>query len=136
MHTSPWLLAIQAAGLVHLGIGAGNLLLPKALEYRKHLSTFDPILSRIFLVHAGYIIGMLALIGASCLLFPAELATTAFGRFLCGAFCLLWLVRIHLQFWYYGDQVLKRLPYLHWPFTVSIFLFTLLFGAVAAGVAS
>jgi hypothetical protein len=136
METSPWLFAIQAAGCVHLGIGAGNLLLPKALEYRKHLSAFDPLLAQIFLVHAGYIIGMVTVIGVICLMFPTELATTMLGRFLCGSFCLIWLVRIYLQFFFYGNAVLKKLPYLHWPFTVAIVAFTVLFAAVAAGIAA
>ena len=51
-----WPHVLVAAGVLHLLIAAGNLLLPRILDYARHLPGMDPRIRQVYRVHAFYII--------------------------------------------------------------------------------
>ncbi len=100
--------AIQVAGAVHLILAAGNLVLPRKLEYRANLAKVPPIIRQIFVVHSVYIVLVLLLFGSLCLFFAPDLAGgSSLGRFLSGCLAAFWLFRLPLQ-WFYYDGSLRR----------------------------
>jgi len=100
--------AIQFAGVVQLFIIAANFFLPAILDYRGNLAKVAPIIRQIFIIHAIYIVLVLAGFAASCFLFAGDLAGhSAPARFVDGFLALFWLPRVGIQAFYY-DQTLKQ----------------------------
>ena len=100
--------ALEIAGLVQLAIALGNLFLPKKLKYGENLSRVAPIIRQIFVVHAGYIVGIVQLFAAVSLGFATELASgRGLGRFLAASMAVFWICRMPLQLFYY-DRALRR----------------------------
>ena len=131
-----WELALRVAGVVHLLIAAGNLLLPWLFDYRRRgVPGWDPFLRQIFHVHTFYIILVITGIGLLCLAFPTELSGTAMGRAICAGLTVFWAVRLVLGFAYYDRAELRRVWYFDWPFLLATLAFTGLFAACAMGLA-
>lgn len=100
--------ALWIAGLVQLAIVVGNLVLPKKLKYRENLGRVAPIIRQIFIVHCGYIVGIVLLFAAVSLGFATELASgRGLGRFLAASMAVFWISRLPLQLFYY-DAALRR----------------------------
>ena len=100
--------ALWIAGLVQLAIVVGNFVIPKKLKYGENLAHVAPIIRQIFLVHSGYIVGIVLFFAAVSFGFPKELAIgRGLGRFLAASMAVFWICRIPLQLFYY-DATLRR----------------------------
>jgi len=101
-------IALWIAGLVQLAIALANLVLPKKLKYRENLARMAPIIRQIFVVHSGYIVGIVLLFAVVTFGFAAELASgRGLGRFLAASIAVFWACRVPLQLFYY-DAALRR----------------------------
>ncbi len=101
-------MVLWIAGLVQLSIALANFVLPKKLGYRENLARVAPMIRQIFVVHSGYIVGILLLFTAITFGFTAELASgRGLGRFLAASMALFWACRVPLQLFYY-DKALRR----------------------------
>ena len=49
-------LLILMAGIGHIVLCAGSVLIPKALQWRQHLNTLQPLLRQMFWTYAAYIL--------------------------------------------------------------------------------
>jgi hypothetical protein len=106
MHTLD--MALWIAGLVQLTIALANFVLPKKLGYRENLARVAPMIRQIFVVHSGYIVGIVLLFAAVTFGFTAELASgRGLGRFLAASMAVFWACRVPLQLFYY-DKALRR----------------------------
>jgi hypothetical protein len=104
----PLVAALWIAALVQLAIALANLLLPGKLQYRENLARVAPIIRQVFIVHSGYIVGVVMLFAALTFGFAPELASgRGLGRFLAASLSLFWFCRIPLQLFYY-DPILRR----------------------------
>jgi hypothetical protein len=104
----PLLAALWLAALVQLVIALANFVLPGKLRYRQNLARVAPIIRQIFVVHSGYIVGIVVLFAVLTLGFASELASgRGLGRFLAASLSLFWFCRIPLQLFYY-DPDLRR----------------------------
>jgi hypothetical protein len=105
-----WMIrAIWGAGVVHLGIVAANIPLPRRLLVRERLAGVPRFVRQIFYVHWVYIVIVLGLFAALCFGFAPELAgATALGRLLSGFMAGFWLLRIVLQVFYYDREVRRE----------------------------
>lgn len=100
--------ALWTAGLVQLAIIVGNFVIPQKLKYGENLAQVAPIIRQIFLVHSGYIVGIVLFFAAVSFGFPRELASgRGLGRFLAASMAVFWICRIPLQLFYY-DATLRR----------------------------
>jgi hypothetical protein len=105
---APLIAALWIAALVQLAIALANFVLPGKLQYRQNLARLAPIVRQIFVVHSGYIVGIVMLFAALTFGFASELASgRGLGRFLAASVSLFWFCRIPLQLFYY-DPVLRR----------------------------
>ena len=104
----PLIAALWIAGLVQLAIALANFVLPGKLKYRENLACVAPIIRQIFVVHSGYIVGIVLLFAALTFGFASELASgRGLGRFLAASLSLFWFCRVPLQLLYY-DPDLRR----------------------------
>ena len=100
--------ALSVAGAVQLAIGFANFVLPAKLKYRENLARVAPIVRQIFVVHSGYIVGIVVLFATITLAFTAALASgRGLGRFLAAAMAMFWICRVPLQLFYY-DRALRH----------------------------
>src|SRR5437016_6217744 len=96
------------AGVLQIAIAGANFFLAEKLNYRDNLSRVTPIIRQIFMVHSGYIVGVVLLFAAISLGFSRELASgRGLGRFLAAAMAVFWLCRAPVQLIYY-DRALRR----------------------------
>jgi hypothetical protein len=108
MNTQWMIMAIRAAGFVHLGIIAANVPLPGKLRVRERLAGVPRFVRQIFYVHWAYIVIVLGLFAGLCFGFARELAgASSLGRCLSGFMAGFWLLRIGLQIFYY-DREMRR----------------------------
>lgn len=127
-----WETAIRIAGVVHLGIAAGNLLLPRVLDAKRTMPGMDRAVKQVLIVHAGYIVAVLAMLGGLLIAFPERLLDgSAFARTCSALLALFWGARLVIQFAYYDRAMMRRHRVLAWPFTVFVAGFTALFALVA-----
>jgi len=100
--------ALWIAGVVQLAIALANLVLPRKLKYRENLARIAPIIRQIFVVHSGYIVGIVLLFAVITFGFATELASgRGLGRFLAASMAVFWICRVPLQLFYY-DAALRR----------------------------
>jgi hypothetical protein len=98
--------ALWIAGFVQLTIALANFLLPRKLGYGENLSRVAPIVRQIFVVHSGYIVGIVVLFAVVTFGFATELASgRGLGRFLAASMAVFWLCRVPLQVFYYDAQL-------------------------------
>jgi hypothetical protein len=129
----PW---IWAAGAVHLGIVAGNTLLPKKLAVRAHIEKLPLLLRQVFLVHWLYILIVLLLFAGLCFGFAPELAgASALGRFLSGALAIFWLLRLGIQLLYYDAAMRQANRAADVGFALALVFLVGVFAAAALGAA-
>jgi len=98
--------ALWVAGFVQLAIALANFTLPRKLNYRENLTHLAPMVRQIFIVHSGYIVGIVVLFAAITFGFAPELAGgRGLGRFLAASMAVFWACRVPLQIFYYDPQV-------------------------------
>jgi len=98
--------ALWVAGFVQLAIALANFTLPRKLNYRENLARLAPMVRQIFIVHSGYIVGIVVLFAAITFGFAPELAAgRGLGRFLAASMAVFWACRVPLQIFYYDPQV-------------------------------
>ena len=125
---------IQLAGLLQLALIPVNFIAPYKLRYSASLSGATPVVRNIFYVHAGYIVFVLAGLGALCLGAAEFLASGApLARWTCVYLAAFWAIRVLVQLFYYDREERRR----HRPFDVAflaLFAFlAVVFAAAAAG---
>lgn len=90
------------SGIAHFVLCLGSLAVPKALQWKDHLSRLKPLLRQMFWTYAGYILvinfgfGVISIFGAGELLNHSFLAKSL--TFFIGFY---WLGRIVIQFFYF-----------------------------------
>jgi hypothetical protein len=94
-------LLIITAGAGHIALCFGSLLIPKVLQWNRHLSNLQPLLRQMFWTYAAYIFinfcfGVVSLLGADELLNGSFLASgiTIF-------ISIYWFTRVGIQFFYF-----------------------------------
>ena len=102
MNTALVKAAIVGCGLFHFALCLGSLYIPKALDWKTHLSVLNPLLKQMFWTYSGYILvinlsfGVISVFGSNELVnhsFLAKAITLLIGVY--------WLVRIGIQFFYF-----------------------------------
>src|SRR5579862_1911969 len=131
---SDWMVrAIWGAGVVHLGIIAANVPLPRRLRVRERLAGVPVFLRQIFYVHWVYIVIVLGLFAALCFGFAPDLAGgSALGRFLSGFIAAFWSLRIVLQLFYYDPEVRRENRGLDFLYVGSLAVLVTIFAIAAA----
>ena len=125
---------IWGAGVVHLGIVAANLPLPRKLRVREGMAEVPNFLRQIFYVHWAYIVIVVGLFAALCFGFAPELAgASSLGRFLSGFIAGFWLLRIALQILYYDRDVRRENRRLDALYVGSLLVLVGIFGMAAVG---
>lgn len=93
---------ILLAGIGHIVLCVGSLLIPKVLQWKQHLNALQPLLRQMFWTYAAYILvinfcfGIVSLAGANELLSGSFLAKSI-TLFI----SIYWLTRIGIQFFYF-----------------------------------
>ena len=82
MNTQSMIVAIRAAGFVHLGIIAANVPLPGKLRVRERLAGVPRFVRQIFYVHWTYIVIVLGLFAGLCFGFARAGRRQFFGKVL------------------------------------------------------
>jgi hypothetical protein len=101
-------LALQIAGLLHLGLMCAGLLMPRVVNLRAHLSALPPFLRQLFWVYYTFIGLCLVSFCVITLAFADTLAAGGgLARALCAFFAVFWTVR-----WIAGTFVFDLRPYL------------------------
>jgi hypothetical protein len=95
MKTFNLTLALQIAGVLHLGLlGAGGLM-PRAVGMRSHVGVLPPFLRQLFWVYYSFIALCLVSFGTmTFLLAPALAAGGGLARGLCIFFAVFWTIRL------------------------------------------
>lgn len=126
-------LLITATGVGHILLSVGSLIVPKSLEWNKHLEKLPALLRQLFWTYAGYILAFhlsfatVSILGAEDLLDKSFLAKciTVF-------ISVYWLVRLSIQFFAFDkSEAPKGLFYTLGEIAlVSFFIiFTIVYGA-------
>jgi hypothetical protein len=128
-----WMIrAIWGAGVVHVGIIAANVPLPRRLRVRERLAGVPPFVRQIFYVHWVYIVIVLGMFAALCFRFAADLAGgSELGRFLSGFMAGFWLLRIVLQIFYYDREVRRESRGLDGMYLGALIVLVVIFGMAA-----
>ena len=101
-------LMLQIAGVLHLGLMAAGLLMPKVVGMRSHLATLPPFLRQLFWVYYAFV--ALCLVGFSMITiaFADTLAGgSSLARALCAFLAVFWTLRL-----FAGTFVFDMQPYL------------------------
>lgn len=125
---------IQFAGVVHLAVLAANFTLPRRLHVRENAARLSPILRQVFYVHWLYILLVLLIFAALCLLFPADLAgASPLGTFLSACMAVFWALRIVLQLAVYDAATRRANRFLDALYLLALCYFTAVFTVAAWG---
>ena len=101
-------LLLQVAGVMHFGLMAAGLMMPKVVRLRWHLAELPPFVRQLFWVYYSFI--ALCLVGFSVITiaFAGTLAAgSGLARALCVFFAVFWTVRL-----YAATFVFDMRPYL------------------------
>jgi len=128
-----WMIrAIWTAGVMHLGIIAANVPLPRRLRVRERLAGVPKFVRQIFYVHWIYIVIVLGMFAALCFGFAEDMAGgSPLGRFLSGFMAGFWLLRIALQIFYYDREVRRENWGLDLMYVGSLAVLVVIFGMAA-----
>jgi len=128
-----WMIrAIWTAGVMHLGIIAANVPLPRRLRVRERLAGVPKFVRQIFYVHWIYIVIVLGMFAALCFGFAEDMAGGGpLGRFLSGFMAGFWLLRIALQIFYYDREVRRENWGLDLMYVGSLAVLVVIFGMAA-----
>ncbi len=88
-------LLIQLAGVMHLGLIAAGVLMPRVVNLRAHIAGLPPFIHRLFWVYYAFIGLCLVSFGALSLFAAHELASgTVLARIVCAFLAVFWTVRL------------------------------------------
>lgn len=88
-------LALQIAGVLHLGLLCAGLLMPRAVKLRAHLATLPEFIRRLFWVYYVFIGLCLVSFGLVSVTFAPTLATgSGLARAVCAFLAAFWTVRL------------------------------------------
>jgi len=93
---------ILVSGAGHIALSIGSLLVPTALEWKRHLKDLQPLIRQMFWTYAAYILMINMCFGLMCLLATDELLggsilATCINAMISG----YWMIRIGIQFFYF-----------------------------------
>ena len=101
-------LALQIAGLLHLGLMCAGLMMPRVVNMRAHLATLPPFIRQLFWVYYTFIGLSLVSFCIITLTFADTLAAgSPLARALCAFFAVFWTVRLVA-----GTFIFDMRPYL------------------------
>ena len=124
--------ALWIAGFVQLAIALANFVLPRKLNYRENLARLAPMVRQIFIVHSGYIVGIVVLFAAITFGFAPELAGgRGLGRFLAASIAVFWACRLPLQVFYYDSELRRRNRASDVAITLALLFLVVTYGAAA-----
>ncbi len=125
---------IRLAGLAQLALIPVNFVAPYKLRYAASLAGATPVVRNIFYVHAGYIVFVLAGLGALCLGAADFLAGGAsLARWTCGYLAAFWAIRVGVQLFYYDREERRRNSAFDVAFLGLFAFLALVFAAAATG---
>ena len=88
-------IALQLAGLAHLGLIAAGATMPRVVQLHLHVAALPPFIRRLFWVYYSFIALCLAGFGALTFFLAPELASgTALARAVCGFLAIFWTMRL------------------------------------------
>lgn len=88
-------IALQLAGVMHLGLIAAGAMMPRTVKLRSHVATLPPFIHRLFWVYYSFIALFLVGFGALSFFLAHELASgTALARAVCGFLAVFWTMRL------------------------------------------
>lgn len=97
--------AIFWCGIGHVVLCLGSLYIPKALQWKKHLTHLQPLLKQMFWTYAGYILAINFSFGIISIFGSRELVDHSFlSKSLTLFIGLYWLTRIGIQFFYFDKS--------------------------------
>ena len=95
MKTATLVLLLQFAGVLHLGLLCAGLLMPRAVDLRKHITTLPPFIRRLFWVYYAFIGFCLVSFGLITVVFAGSLASgDALARAICLFLAGFWTIRL------------------------------------------
>ena len=102
-------LALQIAGLLHVGLMCAGLMMPRVVEMRSHLATMPPFIRQLFWVYYSFIALCLVGFGTVTITFADTLASgNNFARVVCAFFAAFWTLRLAI-----ATFVFDMRPYLN-----------------------
>jgi hypothetical protein len=102
---------LQIAGLMHLGLLAAGLLMPRAVRLRDHLAVLPEFIRRLFWIYYTFIGTCLVSFGALSFFAAPQLAEgTPLARAVCAFLAIFWTIRLFAALFVFDVR-----PYLtHW----------------------
>lgn len=101
-------LALQIAGLLHLGLMCAGFMMPRVVNMRSHLAVLPPFIRQLFWVYYTFIGLCLVSFCTITLAFADTLASgSQLARGLCAFFAVFWTVRL-----FAGTFIFDMRPYL------------------------
>jgi hypothetical protein len=95
-------LLIIIAGAAHIALCLGSILIPKVLQWNRHLENLQPLLRQMFWTYAAYILVINFCFGVVSLLGTDELLSRSFlAKSITIFISIYWLTRIGIQFFYF-----------------------------------
>jgi hypothetical protein len=95
MKTEQIAMLLQIAGVLHLGLMAAGLMMPRVVNMRIHLATLPPFLQRLFWVYYTFIAFCLVSFGSLSFFFAGALASgTGLARAVCAFLAVFWTIRL------------------------------------------
>jgi hypothetical protein len=95
MKTNTLVLLLQIAGIMHIGLIAAGLLMPRAVNLRAHLAALPPFIRRLYWVYYSFIGLCLVSFGALSFGLAATLANGGLlARAVCGFLAAFWTIRL------------------------------------------
>jgi len=105
MNTEMMGVALRLAGLAQVGLVIANFVAAKRFGYARSLVGAEVIVRQIFYVHCGYIVFLIAALGALCLGWPELLLGDRMGKVVCFFFAVFWGSRVIVQLGYYDPEM-------------------------------
>ena len=122
-------LHLRIAGALLLLLAALHPLMPKELGWKEDLSKLTPVNRQVFLVHTGFIVLMLVLMGTLAILYAEDLAASGrLARAVLGGLAIFWAARLFTQQFIYDRSLWRGNP----RYTAVHVVFTLLWTYLTA----
>jgi hypothetical protein len=111
-------------GMGHFALCAGSLLVPRVLQWRKHLKGLQPLLRQMFWTYAGYILATNFSFGLISTCASTELINcSVLAKGVTLFISIYWLTRIALQFLYFDKSDVPK----GWVYTLGEIALVLVF---------
>ena len=115
---------IRIAGLLHFAIFLIAIWVPCVMDWKKLLSSLDPMMRHLLWVYAVFIMFIILGFGALSFIFAGLLASgTGLAKFLCGFIAIFWTGRVIVQLFVFDIRPLVH----HWFFKLGFHVLTAIF---------